>query len=332
MRIVVFGVGAVGGVIGGRLHQHADRHGHDVVCIARGAQYDAMEARGLRVLSPDGEVTVRVPVVRDPREITWTGGEVVILAMKTQDTAAALASLQAAAGRAAPSLAIACAQNGVESERLALRQFDDVYGICVLLPSTMLIPGEVVTNMTPLSGVLDIGRFPSGTDERAESIAAALRHSGFGSEANPAIMRRKYAKLLFNLDNAISAACGREARGSDLYRRARAEGVACLEAAGIDWETHEEEQARRQGTTVRQVEGQTQTGGSTWQSLARGTGSTEVDYLNGEIVLLGRLHGVPTPINAGLCRILRDLASRRGGPAAMTLPELEAELGVPAGL
>ena len=96
MRIVVFGVGAVGGVIGGRLHQHADRHGHDVVCIARGAQYDAMEARGLRVLSPDGEVTVRVPVVRDPREITWTGGEVVILAMKTQDTAAALASLQAA--------------------------------------------------------------------------------------------------------------------------------------------------------------------------------------------------------------------------------------------
>ena len=37
MRIVVFGAGAVGSVIGGRLHQHRDRHGHEVVLVARGA-------------------------------------------------------------------------------------------------------------------------------------------------------------------------------------------------------------------------------------------------------------------------------------------------------
>jgi lysophospholipase L1-like esterase len=37
--------------------------------------------------------------------------------------------------------------------------------------------------------------------------------------------------------------------------------------------------------------------------LARATGSIETDYLNGEIAMLGRLHGVPTPVNA----LLQDL-------------------------
>ena len=48
------------------------------------------------------------------------------------------------------------------------------------------------------------------------------------------------------------------------------------------------------------IGGRRRGGGSSWQSLARGTGTIETDYLNGEIVLLGRLHGVPTPVNLGL--------------------------------
>ena len=47
------------------------------------------------------------------------------------------------------------------------------------------------------------------------------------------------------------------------------------------------------------VDGELRPGGSSWQSLARGVGTIETDYLNGEIVLLGRLHGVPTPANTG---------------------------------
>ena len=39
------------------------------------------------------------------------------------------------------------------------------------------------------------------------------------------------------------------------------------------------------------VGGRERGGGSSWQSLARGSGTIEADYLNGEIVLLGRLHG-----------------------------------------
>jgi len=46
---------------------------------------------------------------------------------------------------------------------------------------------------------------------------------------------------------------------------------------------------------------------STWQSLARGS-SHEVDFLNGEVALLGRLHGVPTPFNAAIQQTVGRLA------------------------
>ena len=49
MRFVVYGAGAIGGVIGARLHQH----GHEVVLIARGAHLEAIRARGLRIESAD---------------------------------------------------------------------------------------------------------------------------------------------------------------------------------------------------------------------------------------------------------------------------------------
>ena len=61
MRIVVFGAGAVGGVIGGRLFQYADRHGHDVVLVARGAHHDAIRDQGLTVHDPDATVVLPVP-------------------------------------------------------------------------------------------------------------------------------------------------------------------------------------------------------------------------------------------------------------------------------
>ena len=44
-----------------------------------------------------------------------------------------------------------------------------------------------------------------------------------------------------------------------------------------------------------------------------GRGSIEADYPNGEIVLLGRLHGVPTPVNAALQQLANEVA-RAGDP------------------
>jgi 2-dehydropantoate 2-reductase len=79
------------------------------------------------------------------------------------------------------------------------------------------------------------------------------------------------------------------------------------------------------------VGGRRRGGGSSWQSLARGTGTIETDYLNGEIVLLGRLHGVPTPVNATVQRVARELAASGAPPASMSPDELLAVVTAASG-
>jgi 2-dehydropantoate 2-reductase len=68
------------------------------------------------------------------------------------------------------------------------------------------------------------------------------------------------------------------------------------------------------------VGGEVRGGGSTWQSLVRGR-PLEVDWLNGEIVLLGAEHGVPTPVNAALRRAANAAAASgmKPGPDALAL-------------
>ena len=58
------------------------------------------------------------------------------------------------------------------------------------------------------------------------------------------------------------------------------------------------------------------------QGTLRGTGSIETDWLNGEIVLLGRLHGVPTPANAFLTALGARLAREGLRPGAVTPEEI----------
>lgn len=327
MRIVIFGAGAVGGVIGGRLHQHRERHGHDVVLVARGAHRHAIEHRGLTIRDPVGSVTVAVPVVERIDEVDLDAGDVVILAMKTQDTTAALEAL---AAHAPPGVAVACAQNGVENERLALRRFADVYGICVMLPAVFMEPGVVEANGWPRNAILDVGRYPNGTDHTAEDLAAAFEASGLASQTVPSVMRLKYTKLLLNLGNALDALVVEGESFTGLYERARAEAEACFSAAGIDYASADEDAARREGVMKRRsIEGRPRGGGSTWQSLARGAATTEVDWLNGEVVLLGRLHGVPTPVNAMLQQEVRAAAATSRPPRSLTVAELEARLAGP---
>jgi 2-dehydropantoate 2-reductase len=324
MRIVVYGAGGVGGVIGGRLFQHRDAHGHDVTLVSRGAHYEAIRSSGLTLNDPDGSVTLRVPVVDKINAVPLAGGDVVILTMKTQDSEAALEAL---AGHAPAGVAVACAQNGVENERLAARRFAAVHAICVMLPAQLLEPGVVDAAGSPHNAILDIGCYPEGVDDVARSLAATFEASGLASRPDPGIMRSKYTKLLMNLQNPLDALVDDRASWKDLYARARAEAEACLAAAGIEFVSDEEEQARRRGVMeIRPVPGRTRGGGSTWQTLMRGGRTTEVDWLNGEIVLLGHLHGVPTPVNTMLQSVARR-AALDGRPArSFTAAELDALL------
>jgi 2-dehydropantoate 2-reductase len=320
MRFVVFGAGGVGGVVGGRLAQH----GPSVALIARGQHYEAIRMNGLRLESPDEVARLDLPVFDHPARLTWTEDDIVLLAMKTQDTRAALDQLAAVAP---PSIPIVCLQNGVANERMALRRFANVYGVCVYCAAGHLVPGVVQAWSVPTTGILDIGRYPSGADGLAEEVAAAFRASTFHADVRPDIMRWKYRKLLMNLGNAVEALCGSAARGSTLVAEARHEGVACLKAASIEFASDDEEPARRERQLgLRPIDGQKRPGGSSWQSLGRGTRSIEADYLNGEIVLLGRTYGVSTPVNELLQRLAAQAAREGKPPGSMSIDEIAAML------
>jgi 2-dehydropantoate 2-reductase len=134
-------------------------------------------------------------------------------------------------------------------------------------------------------------------------------------------MRKKYAKLLGNLSNTLGAALG-DARAPEVSRALVEEAIACYKAAGIEWTPDEEMSGLRQGMRP----GGGRQGNSTWQSLARGTGSIESDYLNGEIALLGRLYGVPVPANAALQRIGRRMVAEGLAPGSLTPEEVMREI------
>jgi 2-dehydropantoate 2-reductase len=325
MRFVVMGAGAIGGAVGARLFQK----GYDVTLVARGEHGRALQEGGLVLEAPEETVTLRIPAVSEAADVSWDGDDVVVLlAVKGQDTDGALTQLTVAP----PETAVVCMQNGVDNERRVLRFFADTYGMCVMCPATQLHPGVVQVHSSPVTGLLDLGRFPSGLDDRGQAIADTIATTTFQSVARPDIMRWKYRKLLMNLANAVEALCGPEGRFSALTKEAQREGKEALAAAGIDVASAQEDRERRgDHLQMRSTTTGEWSGGSSWQSLARGAGSIEAEYLNGEIVLLGRQHGIPTPVNALLERLAIRAAVEGSPPGSWRIEDLSERAGVAHG-
>ncbi|MEU8355696.1 2-dehydropantoate 2-reductase N-terminal domain-containing protein [Nonomuraea sp. NPDC048882] len=312
MRYILIGAGAVGGTIGARLHQG----GHDVLLIARGPHYEALKHEGLRLVTPDSDETLHVPAADGP--VPTRDDDVLIVATKSQDTIAALAPWSS-------DLPVVCAQNGVANERMALRRFERVYGMCVWLPAQIPHPGAIAASGHPYSGMLHVGRYPQGVDDLGEQIVTDLGKHGLLARSSPEVMRWKYGKLLSNLGNAVEALIGQAPERTEVARLSRTEAKHVLEAAGIPYATPEDEaEVRGHNVDILPIEGMERTGGSSWQSLARGSGSIETDYLNGEIVLIGREHGVPAPVNEVLRREANRVAREKLPPGSMPAQSLLA--------
>ncbi len=308
MRFVVLGAGAIGGVVGGRLAQH----GHDVAARSHGARttkpFAITGCASNRQTKPSRCAFRSSTALRES-----PGAAMTSCCWQPRHKTPKRRSTPSHRSRR-PTLPIFCAQNSVANERMAAARFAKVYGVFVWCPADYLTPGNVQVWCAPKSGILHVGCYPSGSDALAEAVAAAFRDATFYAEAKPDIMRWKYRKLLSNLGNAVDALCGAAARGSGIAQRARREGVACLEAAGISFIADDEEDAARLEREVhpRTIGGAERRGGSSWQSLERRLGTIETDYLNGEIVRLGQQHGVPTPVNA----LLQYLVAARRARAA----------------
>ena len=271
-----------------------------------------------------GDSHARFACTDDPSKIGLRPDDVILLCVKSQNAQDALERLASAGAGGQP---VFCLQNGVANERMALRHFDHVHGVSVMLPSEYLKPGEIYAFGTPHTAILDVGRAPSGHDGVDDAVAECFKQAGLVAYVRDDVMAYKYGKLLLNLRNILVAAFEEESDQTPWLERANEEAVAAYRAAGIVWHDVGWDDPRREvHMSMGTIPGVARTGSSSLQSLLRGAGSIETDYLNGEIALLGRLHGVPVPVNAVLCRIGRKLVAGLLEPGKVTNADLQAEL------
>ncbi len=310
MKYVVVGAGAVGGAIACLLVEA----GQEVLVVARGAHGEAIAARGLTLRRPSGTRTWRIPRVASAAEVELGADDVVLLAVKSQDAAGALATV-------APGAVIVCAQNGVAAEPLAAERSDRVYGMMSWIPAQHLEPGVVELFDAAVPGVFRVGCYPDGVNATARRVSADLAAAGFDAKAVPDIMRWKHGKLLSNLGNVVDAYFEPSEALRPFEEQARAEGAAALRAAGIEFVPVDELYAAMLGRSgwPATIDGVGRGGGSTWQSVSRGL-PTEVGQLNGWICELGERVGVATPVN----RALVALAAEATSPRSVSVDRLRA--------
>ena len=304
--MVVYGAGAIGSLVGARLHEA----GVSVQLIGREAQVNAIRANGLQVKGLQ-----ELHVVQLPATTSLDGpADIILLTVKSQDVQDACLGIAQKNSDAT----VVTMQNGVRSDREAA----DILGRgrivgCVLnISATYLEPGVVEQNTREF---FQVGApFPEAA-ARVDSVVGLLSPA-LRAEIAPDIARARWTKLMANLNNAIMAITGlpigKALRHPGLARLSIAtirEGVRTAQLGGFGLDQSRRARTFRLMSTLpmplsyltfrKRLAGNfpadSTYGPSTLQSLIRGS-SSELDYLNGEIVKLGEQIGRPTPYNTGL--------------------------------
>jgi 2-dehydropantoate 2-reductase len=320
MKIVIYGAGGIGSIVGGFLKLA----GYDVVLIGRPAHVKAVNEKGLQLVGPSGTRLIQMKAVADPDEINFKPGDVVFLCMKGQDTEQALHDLRSVIGQ----IPVFCFQNGVRNEEIAANSFRGVYGVMVQVGAVYLNAGEVTVRREP-PGRLIIGQYPNGSDELAESTSEQLRKAGFWVKVSADVMAYKWGKLVGNLGNAIGAITNEKQKDTAfIYHAVMQEMSDILSRAGIHWVSAEELDREWPDSIQPRGELTNEAQSSTWQSLARGQGSVETEFLNGEAVRLAKKLGIHAPINAALLRISQEMAAKCEKPGKYSGTQLAELLGL----
>ncbi len=174
MKIAVFGTGAIGGYIGGRLA----RAGHEVAFIARGAHLDAIRAHGLTLREVTNETVhdafvVRAPATDTPADIGAV--DFVLFGVKAYDTAAAGAQAAPLMGEHS---AIVTIQNGLDAPEglAALYGAERVIAGSTSYTATITAPG--IIHRFPPADQVTVAESTGAATPRLRAFVEALTAAG----------------------------------------------------------------------------------------------------------------------------------------------------------
>jgi 2-dehydropantoate 2-reductase len=313
-RIAVIGAGAVGSALGALLH----RSGQNVVLIARPAHTAAIRERGLRVDGDTGEFVAPV----EAAETLSFRPDLALLTVKTQDVVAAVKANQGFLN----DVPIVTFQNGIHSDVLVatLLPREQILSAVVLMHATYLLPGKVTV---VYRGKLILGRPYGLRDSKLEDVAHILNQV-VPTRVTDNIQGAHWLKLIVNLNNALPAITNHTMSQvyasvflRDIAVGLMREGLRVIDRGNIRLESLPDVSVglsrlmswmpsgiagRIAAVKVRRLSTVWPLWGSTLQSIQRGR-PTEIDYLNGEIMELGKRCGEVTPLNAKMVELVHQV-------------------------
>ncbi len=334
MTIIVYGAGAIGGITGARLAEAR----HDVLLVDKAQDHvAAMNARGLTIESRAGHVNIAVRAITP--EALGAGQELVLLAVKSQDTPAALDVLTS---RLAPDGAIVSLQNGLNEELIAAAVgASRTVGCLVNWAADGQAPGRILWGG---EGALVLGELDGRTSERVQGLAKLLdvvaptrisdnilgytwaKHV-YGAlliatalvdahvyevvERSPEIQRMLVALVMESMDVALRA--GIRLQPFDEYDPADYD-----EAAGGDVAAR----ARAMAAIATHYRAATKTKTGIWRDLAVRKRKTEVGALLGATVARARGLGLAMPLTERLIAMIEELETGRRQMSWSNLDEL----------
>jgi 2-dehydropantoate 2-reductase len=340
-RLAVFGVGAIGSVVGGYL----TRAGRDVTLIDLWpAHVEAMVRDGLRVTTQDEEFSVPVKAVhltdvcrlREPFDA-------VILSVKSYDS---IWAAQCIEPHLKPTGVIVSAQNGINEERIApVIGYTRTIGCVVTLGAGLYDPGHVTRTSAPTRPSFALGELNGMLTARLQELVTLFASAG-PARATGNLWGERWAKLTSNsMANPIAGMTGMgsaELRAqpavfpillriaAEALRVAEALGVQVEAVGGIPAKTYLEAACGVGAVELRErvVEGSRALGvgrPSLLQDILKGR-RTEVDYLNGYVARKGREVGIPAPMNEAVVQVIKRVEAGELAPSPANLDLLAAHL------
>jgi 2-dehydropantoate 2-reductase len=321
VRIAIAGAGAIGGYLGARLA----RNGADVVLFARGAHLQAMQQRGLRVVSPDGDFEVKPEVTGDLHAIGHA--DVVFLGVKAHSLTTLAPQLGPLLG---PDTAVVSTQNGIpwwyfqnypgELNGLHLERVDPGGAIAAAIEPRRVV-GSLAYFSTDIAepGVIhhtegnriSFGEPDGARSDRTKKIAELLISAGFRCPITTRFRHEIWVKLLGNVAfNPISALTGgtleelvRHPETSKVIREIMAETEAVAAKLGIELPISiEQRMAGAEKVGAHKT--------SMLQDLEAGR-PMELEPIVGAVVELGERLGVPVPSTRAVYACVKMLDEKR---------------------
>ncbi len=333
-QICIFGAGSIGCYVGGRLAATGAR----VRFIGRERLAKDIAAHGLHLsdyLGADLYVAAKdVDYRTDPQAVA--DAALILVTVKAGDTAEAAETL---AKFAPPDAIVVSFQNGIGNEEILRAALPGRTVLAGMVPFNVVrLPGATFRQAT--EGALDIERHPS-----LEPFLPVFERAKLPLKQHAAFRPVQWGKLLLNLNNAINGLSGlplREELSQRAYRQclalAQSEALRAMKAAGIrpapltplppQWVPHLLALPDRLFLLIagKMLSVDASARSSMIDALDAGR-TTDVDWLNGEIVRLAARAGLAAPVNARLAELIH--AAENGGRRRWSGQELLDRLRSP---